>query len=107
MDCHRRGAQHRRDEGGTASETAYDKATRALQLALERANQAAARIMQGWAAGVIPDERDIAHYRRLSAALRYAEAVWQVEADLLVAAGERELRRRSAVPSAPARLGAP
>jgi hypothetical protein len=107
VECHRRGAQHRRDEGGTASEGAYDKATRALQLALERANQAAAGILQGWAAGVIPDERDIARYRRLSAALRYAEAVWQVEAEQLVAAGEQELRRRSAVPSAAARLGPP
>jgi hypothetical protein len=82
------------------TETPYDRAARALQLALERANGAADRLTRRWAAGIAPSEEDVADYRRLSAALTYAESVWQVEAELLVAAGTEELHQHGSEPRA-------
>ncbi|WGX95842.1 hypothetical protein [Nocardioides sp. L-11A] len=76
---------------------AYGSATRALRRAHQQATQGTERITRQIAAGVVPDGEELARYRRLSAALRYAEAVWLVEADLLVAAAglEATAARRS------------
>ncbi|MDQ6524987.1 hypothetical protein RB608_15315 [Nocardioides sp. LHD-245] len=82
------------------SEAPYDRATRALQLALERANQAADRLARQWAAGVEPSEDDVIEYRRRSAALTYAESVWQVEAQEIVPASAEQLRHHGTEPRA-------
>lgn len=82
------------------TEAPYDRAARALRLALERANGAADRLTRQWAAGVVPSEDDITAYRRLSAALAYAEAVWQVEAEQLIPASAEQLRHHGTEPKA-------
>ncbi|MCR1784584.1 hypothetical protein KVF89_18720 [Nocardioides carbamazepini] len=92
------GSETARTKEGPVTEAPYDRAARALQLALERANLAADRLTRQWAAGVVPSEEDVAGYRRLSAALTYAEAVWQVEAELLVATGTEQLRHHGTGP---------
>ncbi|TNM37397.1 hypothetical protein FHP29_16320 [Nocardioides albidus] len=76
-----------------ADVTDYDRATLALQRALLPANQAAAALCREFVADREPSEDQIADYRRRSAALKYAEAVWQAEADALIAAGTAELNR--------------
>lgn len=83
------------DEGGVGAqamgETAYGRALLALQRAQERVGQAAVRMTHQFLAGIEPAEADVAEFRRRSAGLRFAEAVWRVEAESLVATGVPQL----------------
>ena len=81
-----------RDAAASDAYATYDRAASALRLALERSNQTADRIIRRWAAGRPPTEPELAEYRRRSAALKYAEAVWQAEADALIVLASRELQ---------------
>ncbi|MBV6727106.1 hypothetical protein KWG65_01740 [Nocardioides daeguensis] len=101
-------APHHHEDGGVGGpatgETAYGRASLALQRAQERAAQAALRMTHQFLAGIEPAEADVAQFRRHSAGLRFAEAVWRVEAENLVAAGMSQLPsalRTSAVGRSP------
>lgn len=82
---------YRRSGGGISR---YNRATSALRRAQEEAAKFACRVVPPRRVGTDSGDTEPLEGRRLQAAYRYAEAVWQVEADRLMAARSDELGRR-------------